>query len=136
MSEVDAPGAPVDVSEVPVDVSEVPVAPADAQVKRPRGRPRKNPEKVEEPKRPRARPRKEAKPVKEARFEEPEEAEEAEEPQEPVLDPASVLAQVLLQGEAEARRRQAERYKNMLGCLLYTSPSPRDLSTSRMPSSA
>ena len=26
----------------------------------------------------------------------------------------------------------AERY----GCLLYTSPSPRDLSTSRMPSSA
>ena len=25
---------------------------------------------------------------------------------------------------------------NYLGCLLYTSPSPRDLSTSRMPSSA
>ena len=25
---------------------------------------------------------------------------------------------------------------NVLGCLLYTSPSPRDLSTSRMPSSA
>ena len=25
---------------------------------------------------------------------------------------------------------------NILGCLLYTSPSPRDLSTSRMPSSA
>ena len=25
---------------------------------------------------------------------------------------------------------------NSLGCLLYTSPSPRDLSTSRMPSSA
>ena len=25
---------------------------------------------------------------------------------------------------------------NMLPCLLYTSPSPRDLSTSRMPSSA
>ena len=24
----------------------------------------------------------------------------------------------------------------VLGCLLYTSPSPRDLSTSRMPSSA
>ena len=24
----------------------------------------------------------------------------------------------------------------LLGCLLYTSPSPRDLSTSRMPSSA
>ena len=26
--------------------------------------------------------------------------------------------------------------KNVLVCLLYTSPSPRDLSTSRMPSSA
>ena len=25
---------------------------------------------------------------------------------------------------------------SVLGCLLYTSPSPRDLSTSRMPSSA
>ena len=25
---------------------------------------------------------------------------------------------------------------NIKGCLLYTSPSPRDLSTSRMPSSA
>ena len=25
---------------------------------------------------------------------------------------------------------------NVVGCLLYTSPSPRDLSTSRMPSSA
>ena len=28
------------------------------------------------------------------------------------------------------------RWKKMEGCLLYTSPSPRDLSTSRMPSSA
>ena len=27
-------------------------------------------------------------------------------------------------------------YRNEEGCLLYTSPSPRDLSTSRMPSSA
>ena len=27
-------------------------------------------------------------------------------------------------------------FNNLLGCLLYTSPSPRDLSTSRMPSSA
>ena len=26
--------------------------------------------------------------------------------------------------------------KYSIGCLLYTSPSPRDLSTSRMPSSA
>ena len=30
-------------------------------------------------------------------------------------------------------QEQIERYN---GCLLYTSPSPRDLSTSRMPSSA
>ena len=29
-----------------------------------------------------------------------------------------------------------DELKNKLGCLLYTSPSPRDLSTSRMPSSA
>ena len=28
------------------------------------------------------------------------------------------------------------RQRKMKGCLLYTSPSPRDLSTSRMPSSA
>ena len=27
-------------------------------------------------------------------------------------------------------------YEEIIGCLLYTSPSPRDLSTSRMPSSA
>ena len=30
----------------------------------------------------------------------------------------------------------ADYIKNMITCLLYTSPSPRDLSTSRMPSSA
>ena len=33
-----------------------------------------------------------------------------------------------------ARRRR--RLESSIGCLLYTSPSPRDLSTSRMPSSA
>ena len=27
-------------------------------------------------------------------------------------------------------------HSHIIGCLLYTSPSPRDLSTSRMPSSA
>ena len=32
-----------------------------------------------------------------------------------VPDAVYVLAQVLLQNEAEARRRKAERYKNMLG---------------------
>ena len=30
----------------------------------------------------------------------------------------------------------SDLYKGHYGCLLYTSPSPRDLSTSRMPSSA
>ena len=30
----------------------------------------------------------------------------------------------------------AEAIEDVGGCLLYTSPSPRDLSTSRMPSSA
>ena len=55
----------------------------------------------------------EAAPAKEVRFEEPEVV--------PVPEPVSmpdavhVLAQVLLQNEAEARRRKAERYKNMLG---------------------
>ena len=36
-------------------------------------------------------------------------------------------------------KRLLKRYKNtgvLKTCLLYTSPSPRDLSTSRMPSSA
>ena len=37
------------------------------------------------------------------------------------------------QSEAELERLFIEQLK---GCLLYTSPSPRDLSTSRMPSSA
>ena len=29
-----------------------------------------------------------------------------------------------------------KKYRDVISCLLYTSPSPRDLSTSRMPSSA
>ena len=32
--------------------------------------------------------------------------------------------------------KRAARFRQSFGCLLYTSPSPRDLSTSRMPSSA
>ena len=36
---------------------------------------------------------------------------------------------------ADKQIRKAKKDKNN-GCLLYTSPSPRDLSTSRMPSSA
>ena len=36
--------------------------------------------------------------------------------------------------EEKTLEEQCEAYYS--GCLLYTSPSPRDLSTSRMPSSA
>ena len=36
----------------------------------------------------------------------------------------------------EKRMEQQSRSANHIACLLYTSPSPRDLSTSRMPSSA
>ena len=46
-------------------------------------------------------------------------------------------------GEVFVRRRNAVNYENMsvaianlLACLLYTSPSPRDRQKSRMPSSA
>ena len=109
LPEVDAPEVPeVDAPEMPeVAPVEPEVTPA-APVKRPRGRPRKNPE---EPKRPRGRPRKTLE--KEVRFEEPE-AVPVPEPS-PIPDAMYVLARVLLQNEAEAGRRKAERYKNMLG---------------------
>ena len=105
--EVDAPEVDAPEVDAPeVDAPEVPEVTPAAPVKRPRGRPRKNPE---EPKRPRGRPRKE----KEVRFEEA----APEVVPEPSLIPDAmyVLAQALLQNEAEARRRNAERYKNMLG---------------------
>ena len=35
-----------------------------------------------------------------------------------------------------AKRKESCKHKQFRNCLLYTSPSPRDLSTSRMPSSA
>ena len=38
-----------------------------------------------------------------------------------------------LRNKEEKMKKQKIKYKH---CLLYTSPSPRDLSTSRMPSSA
>ena len=107
----DAPASPAvpEVASVEPEVAPVEpeVTPA-APVKRPRGRPRKKPE---EPKRPRGRPRKA--PEKEVRFEEA----VPEVVPEPSLIPDAmyVLAQALLQNEAEARRRKAERYKNMLG---------------------
>ena len=37
---------------------------------------------------------------------------------------------------ADTNWKQTSYNGSMRGCLLYTSPSPRDLSTSRMPSSA
>ena len=44
------------------------------------------------------------------------------------------------EGKADKRVRPLDSFmdliRNMFPCLLYTSPSPRDLSTSRMPSSA
>ena len=44
-----------------------------------------------------------------------------------------VLAGAAVVLRVDAARRKGERAED---CLLYTSPSPRDLSTSRMPSSA
>ena len=41
---------------------------------------------------------------------------------------------VILENQEKALREDASFLAE--GCLLYTSPSPRDLSTSRMPSSA
>ena len=40
-----------------------------------------------------------------------------------------------LPGE-ESQQKMRVNYDQSIDCLLYTSPSPRDLSTSRMPSSA
>ena len=52
-----------------------------------------------------------------------------------VRSPDGISVELLQKGEALA---PAEPWVSMsnTGCLLYTSPSPRDLSTSRMPSSA
>ena len=36
----------------------------------------------------------------------------------------------------EGKRQRVQAFEGVCICLLYTSPSPRDLSTSRMPSSA
>ena len=40
------------------------------------------------------------------------------------------------QNEADAAYQGTQRLFGLLGCLLYTSPSPRDRQKSRMPSSA
>ena len=86
-----------------------PAAPPHTPTHRPRVRLRKN---QKWPKRHRWRPGK-TPAAKEVGFEEPGEPAEPEPPSMP--DAVYVLAQVLLQNEAEARRRKAERYKNMLG---------------------
>ena len=58
-------------------------------------------------------------------------------------DVSFVTSQVLFDGILNAKKvslqvpeSQQETLDKILACLLYTSPSPRDLSTSRMPSSA
>ena len=68
------------------------------------------------------------------------------------LGPAGTFTEAALEQVAEARGQDWRAVHNvgealadvlegrsdaaMIACLLYTSPSPRDLSTSRMPSSA
>ena len=47
----------------------------------------------------------------------------------------AILATTLFAGQALESAKIRIKDKEW-GCLLYTSPSPRDLSTSRMPSSA
>ena len=51
------------------------------------------------------------------------------------VDDDAVAAQVRMEMRVLSRAMRRDRAR-VGGCLLYTSPSPRDLSTSRMPSSA
>jgi len=50
--------------------------------------------------------------------------------------PAQVRKKLLNDPSGGSLAVAAEAYESLYSCLLYTSPSPRDLSTSRMPSSA
>ena len=43
---------------------------------------------------------------------------------------------MILSDEGDVQVVYCQNVEEFMGCLLYTSPSPRDLSTSRMPSSA
>ena len=55
------------------------------------------------------------------------------------LDPETRILRQLTMAEGREAKKAAELFDVLMGddvCLLYTSPSPRDLSTSRMPSSA
>ena len=58
--------------------------------------------------------------------------------EEAITDPSpAVLVQKLAQAKAQAvLERLPAAEKPVWGCLLYTSPSPRDATLSRMPSSA
>ena len=67
-------------------------------------------------------------------------------PNQPVIDMANLLSKqgytiMILSGRSDVTHQATRDWLNKHGvwfdtCLLYTSPSPRDLSTSRMPSSA
>ena len=56
----------------------------------------------------------------------------------PLLEPRLLLPWRLLgvEGDVGTEGTKLVGVEETIGCLLYTSPSPRDLSTSRMPSSA
>ena len=58
----------------------------------------------------------------------------AQMPPAPLIEGAEEEPEVISLGAARRRRRGKPLMYGL--CLLYTSPSPRDLSTSRMPSSA
>ena len=51
-------------------------------------------------------------------------------------DSAKLAAQRTISRKQKNIQKLENKLKNAKHCLLYTSPSPRDLSTSRMPSSA
>ena len=61
---------------------------------------------------------------------------------EALVDPQPAPEEVVIRPEDKLRPQRLNDYigqselKQVLGCLLYTSPSPRDMRRSRMPSSA
>ena len=52
------------------------------------------------------------------------------------VDIGDSRGEVITDPRSEILTNQAKVHNEINACLLYTSPSPRDLSTSRMPSSA
>ena len=58
----------------------------------------------------------------------------------PTVDSAKVTVVVTSQSKAPKvivfKKKRRQGYRRLKGCLLYTSPSPRDATLSRMPSSA